>query len=222
MLHADGPEARARWRGSRVTRAGAGGGTAARDERDPLLALAAGDAAPFEDFVRRHARTFVAWFRERGASLVRAEDLAQELFLRLYQQADRYRPEGRFLAFSFRLARNLWIDDCRSAALAPRAWDGPASAASAPEPAAPVPDPAARLARAEEEHELARLLAALPQAQRRVFELALEGELSYGEIGLLLDIPVGTVKSRMFHAVRRLRLLWGRRRGALARVEGRP
>ena len=48
-------------------------------------------------------------------------------------------------------------------------------------------------------------VAALPQGQRQVFELGVLQELGYSEIGELLQIPVGTVKSRMFHAVRRLR-----------------
>ena len=186
------------------------------DAEDPLLALRAGDAAPFERFVRRHARTFVAFFRGRGASLSRAEDLTQEVFLRLYQSAERYRPQGRLVAFSLRLARNLWIDDCRSRAADPEAWPARAEATASPEPAA-LHDPGARLVRLEEEHTLAALLSSLPGAQRSVFELAVLGELSYVEIGAMLDLPVGTVKSRMFTAVRRLRLLMGQRRPELCR-----
>ena len=54
---------------------------------------------------------------------------------------------------------------------------------------------------------------ALPDAHRAVFELAVLGELGYAEIGALLGIPVGTVKSRMFHAVRRLRAAWAEAHG---------
>ena len=64
---------------------------------------------PFEDFVRVHARTVVAFFRQQGASLARAEDLAQEVFLKLYQSAERYEAKERFAAYYFRLARNVWI-----------------------------------------------------------------------------------------------------------------
>lgn len=184
----------------------------AQETRDPLLALRAGDPEPFEAFVRAHARTFVAYFLRHGARLGRAEDLTQDLFLRMVQSAERYRPQERFVAYAFQLARNLWIDDCRRAGASPEAWPP-----SAPEPIAAAGDPGDGMLRAEEEQRLDALLRSLPSGQREVLELAVLGELAYEEIAALLAIPVGTVKSRMFHAVRRLRLLWGLR-GPLARV----
>lgn len=175
--------------------------------RDPLLALQQGDPAPFEHFVRTHARTLIAFFRQRGASPGRSEDLAQEVFLKLYRGAERYQPEERFSSFCFRVARNAWIDECRRKGarleLLQEGSDGPLA-----DPSAPVHDPAAGLLAEEEEANLRRLLATLPDAHRAVFELAVLGELEYAEIGALLGIPVGTVKSRMFYAVRRLRRAW--------------
>jgi hypothetical protein len=47
---------------------------------DPLIALQSGDPAPFEHFVRTHARTLIAYFRQRGATPGRSEDLAQVVF----------------------------------------------------------------------------------------------------------------------------------------------
>ena len=174
---------------------------------DPLLALRAGDPAPFEDFVRTSTRGLVAFFHRRGVNLNRAEDLAQEVFLKLYRSAKRYRPRERFQAYCYRTARNLWIDECRrSADRAP--WRD----TRAPVETAEVHlDPGGALLFAEEERRLHALLGALPPGQRRVFELALLFELTYPEIGVLLSIPVGTVKSRMFHAVRRLRRAWQER-----------
>jgi RNA polymerase sigma-70 factor (ECF subfamily) len=171
--------------------------------RDPLLALQAGDPAPFEELVRAHSRTMIAYFRQRGASRGRAEDLSQELFLKLYRGAARYRPEERFSAFCFRVARNLWVDECR------RSGVRHASDEALPlELAAEVGEPGAELLGAEEEALVSARLAVLPPAHREVFELAVLGELGYAEIGALLGIPEGTVKSRMFYAVRRLRLAW--------------
>lgn len=174
--------------------------------RDPLLALQQGDPAPFEQFVRTHARTLIAFFRQRGATPGRAEDLSQEVFLKLYQGATRYRPEERFSSYCFRVARNAWIDECRRNGVRPE----PAASVdeSGPEPVAPPVDPGAGLALEEEERALHARLAALPPAHREVFELAVLGELGYAEIGALLGIPEGTVKSRMFYAVRRLRVAW--------------
>lgn len=172
--------------------------------RDPLLALQQDDAAPFEQFVATHARTLIAFFRQRGATRSRSEDLTQDVFLKLYQSASRYQAEERFNSYCFRVARNVWIDECRrSGARADRPRED--GRGERLEPSAPTLDPAADLQAAEEETHLRRLLGTLPEAHRAVFELAVLGELGYAEISALLDIPVGTVKSRMFYAVRRLR-----------------
>jgi RNA polymerase sigma-70 factor (ECF subfamily) len=178
---------------------------------DPLLALRSGDPAPFEDFVRASTRSLVAYFHQQGASLNRAEDLTQELFLRLFRSAGRYQPRERFAAYCYRTAHNLWVDECRRSA---RRGDGAVARTerrALPEPVATHADPGRGLLLAEEERSLRALLGELPPGQRRVFELALLFELTYPEIGEHLSIPVGTVKSRMFHAVRRLRSAWQER-----------
>ena len=166
---------------------------------DPLLALRAGDPEPFEDFVRAWTRRLVAFFHRQGASLGRAEDLTQEVFLKLYQSAGRYQARERFPAYCYRTARNLWIDECRRASMR----EGLLARSTGLQL-----DPWDALRLAEEERDLHALLGELPPGQRRVFELVLLFELSYAEIGAHLSIPVGTVKSRMFHAVRRLRDAW--------------
>jgi len=176
--------------------------TGPRFERDPLVALRSGDPLPFEAFVRAWTRKLVAYFHHQGASTSRAEDLAQEVFLRLYRSAARYRPRERFSAYCYRAARNLWIDECRRTTA--RA-DGSRARSEERVPLESLgvhvaPDKA--LLVAEEDGNLQRLLGELPSGQRAVFEL------TYPEIGALLEIPVGTVKSRMFHAVRRLRSAW--------------
>src|SRR5262245_21334941 len=183
-----------------------------RPEHDPLIALRAGNPAPFEEFVRAWARNLTAFFCHQGAAPSRAEDLAQETFLKLYQSAGRYRPSERFTAYCFRTARNVWIDECRrSAARVDRAPNREAQRASV-EVLGVHAAPGAGLLFEEEERSLRALLGALPAGQRRVLELALLGELTYAEIAALLSIPVGTVKSRMFHAVRRLRGAWEEKR----------
>jgi RNA polymerase sigma-70 factor (ECF subfamily) len=177
---------------------------------DPLVALQRGDSAPFEDFVRRHARTLVTFFRQRGAGLSRAEELTQEVFLKLFQGAPRYQPEERFAAFCFRVARNAWIDECRRQGVRAEELQGPEEEQGR-EFAAPPEDPSAGLQAGEQEASIQALLATLPEGHRAVFELAVLGELGYAEISAVLGIPEGTVKSRMFYAVRRLRLAWSER-----------
>jgi RNA polymerase sigma-70 factor, ECF subfamily len=179
---------------------------------DPLAALRRGDPAPFEAFVRAAAERIVGFFRRQGASPEEAEDLAQEVFLKLHQNAARYRPEERFTSFCFRVARNVWIDARRrqSARLRPSSLEREGD-----EPGASLgdclvaegPSPAEAMAASEEAQRMGAAVLLLPDHHRLVFELGVIQELSYEEIGSILDIPVGTVKSRMFHAVRKLRKL---------------
>lgn len=184
-------------------------------QSDPLDALRAGDVGPFEAFVRRETRSFFGFFRHLGADPAEAEDLTQDVFTRLFHARDAYRPQvgplrpgGRFRAYAFRVARNVWIDRGRRRAVRPRLWEASeAQAAALEERATGDAGPGARLAEREEAERAQAALGALSTRHREVFELAVVRELAYPEIAALLSIPVGTVKSRVFYAVRRLREL---------------
>ena len=180
---------------------------------DPLLALRAGDSRPFEAFVRAGVPALLAFFGRLGVAHEEAEDLVQDVFLKLYQHAPRYRGEERFRAFCLRVAKNVWIDRGRRRGARPKERslgpledgdDGPGVAETL---ASPAPGPVERAAVREDAGRLREAVAALPEGQRLVFELGVLQELSYAEIGSILTIPTGTVKSRMFHAVRKLREL---------------
>lgn len=179
---------------------------------DPLAALRGGDPLPFEGFVRSHAKTLFAFFRRQGAGLHKAEDLTQEVFLKLHRKAPQYRPDERFQAFVYRVARNVWIDDRRrsGARLAPsRLESGSPEGGASPRIVSGLSEEANPLERAVVQEEGLRLRGALkqlPETHRAVFELgAIEG-LNYADVSSILGIPVGTVKSRMFHALRKLRV----------------
>lgn len=178
-------------------------------ESDPLAALGSGDPKPFEAFVIRETPTFLAFFRRLGAQPGEAEDLTQDLALKLYRQAQTYRAEGRFGAYAFRVARNLWIDRVRKVGREPRRTQGP-DRDDLPDLLDTLGDerqvePGAALEQREEAERLLRALGDLSDGQRMVFELGVMQELPYQEISAILEVPVGTVKSRMFHAVRNLR-----------------
>jgi RNA polymerase sigma-70 factor (ECF subfamily) len=182
---------------------------------DPLEALRKGDPAPFEAFVAAETASFRAFFSRLGASVVEAEDLTQELFLKMFRHAPSYTPRDRFAPYAFRVARNAWIDHCRRQGSRPRPLGfgnvaGDATGNEAPDnPFEQLRAEQVEVGHALENREQAarvRLaLAGLPENQRLVFELGVIQELDYPTIAGILEIPVGTVKSRMFYAVRRLR-----------------
>lgn len=181
--------------------------------QDPLAALRAGRPAPFEDFVRSETRTFLAYFVRLGASRAEAEDLAQETFLKLFRSASRssqasYDARGQFAGYAFRVARNVWIDRLRrSRGAGPGAMGDVAEAQVHVDlrldraPAAPEDGMVQR----ESAQVVRDAVASLPEGHRTVFELAVVEELPYAAIAEALEIPVGTVKSRMHSAVSRVR-----------------
>jgi len=174
-----------------------------------LVALKAGDPALFEDFVSAESSTFLAFYRRLGVGPSAAEDLVQEVFLKLFRHAASYQPSGRFTAFAFRIARNAWIDASRRGAQRARqegaALDGGGQELPALQVPASAPSPLELAQVREEAGRVSQALQELSQGQRLVFELGVVQELAYSEIARLLEIPEGTVKSRMFHAVRKLR-----------------
>jgi RNA polymerase sigma-70 factor (ECF subfamily) len=195
---------------------------------DPLAALREGDPEPFEAFVRAALGRLLGFFRRQGASLEEAEDLTQEVFLKLHQNAERYRPEERFPSYCFRVARNVWIDARRRGAArpAPASLDagGPGGDGRSlgERIAGEEREPGDVAALREGAERLRAAVSELGEHHRLVFELGVVQELSYGEIGSILDIPVGTVKSRMFHAVRKLREAAGSEEIARTEPEAKP
>jgi RNA polymerase sigma-70 factor (ECF subfamily) len=179
-------------------------------DRDPLRALARGDPALFEEFVRIEAPTLIGFFVRLGAERGEAEDLTQEVCLKLYRNAATYQAQQAFPAYVLRIARNAWIDRRRRGAAGPRPHSlaaigtqgGRELGASL---ASDAPEPGHALGVREEARRLLAALAELSLGQRLVFELAVLQERPYAEIAAELAIPVGTVKSRVFHAVRKLR-----------------
>jgi RNA polymerase sigma-70 factor (ECF subfamily) len=177
-----------------------------------LAALAAGNSALFEDFVTTEAGALLGFFRRLGAAPVEAEDLVQETVLKLFRGAKRYQPSGRFEAYAFRAARNVWIDSRRRAAVREHS-----SGADPDEGLQPVetvagnePEPFEGVEVAERSEELLRAVQSLDEGHRVAFELGVIQGLPYSEVAELLGVPIGTVKSRVFHAVKRLREDLGR------------
>ncbi len=162
-----------------------------RDEE--LMDLSrAGSRDAFGALVRRHQQPLLNFFLRLGADIHGAEDCAQESLLRLYRYRDRYTPSSPFPAFLYTLARHAWIDCSRRRAR--RAAVPLERAAAMGSERAP-----------DDRLDLRAALATLPQKLRMVLVLSVDQGLNLAEIAAVLGIPTGTVKSRMFHAVRRLR-----------------
>jgi RNA polymerase sigma-70 factor, ECF subfamily len=184
---------------------------------DALSRFRAGDPLAFEEIVETHAPSIVRLFRRLGADAASAEDLAQEVFLRLLRTRSDYEPRGRLAFYLDRIARNLWTDHVRNAGSRPgeRTLDEAAQGGDAGLALLlvhPAAGPADALAGRDAARALAALLRQLGDGERLVLELSVFEGLRYAEIAQSLSIPEGTVKSRVFYAVRKLRALAARSR----------
>lgn len=184
-------------------------------EVDLLARYREGDAGAFRLLVDQYRDRMVQFFYRLCWDRDRAEDLAQDLFLKLLLGSKRYRPEGKMTTFVYRVATNLWIDHYRQARPRPKfhSFDQvtlPDEQGTATrEFAGKEATPAQNLADREERAALRRALESLTEPHRLVFELAVYQERPYGEISELLGIPIGTVKSRMHNAVVALKQMLG-------------
>ncbi len=154
------------------------------------------DRAAFEAIVVRHQKKILNFFCRAGVHYD-AEDLVQKTFLRLYRSRVRYRRSAKLTTFLFMMARQVWIDELRRRSRYERLKSE--AALNADDHAeGPVAASDARI-------DVAAALAALSEEMRLVVELGVYQGLAYAEIAQIMEIPVGTVKSRMFNALRRLR-----------------
>jgi RNA polymerase sigma-70 factor (ECF subfamily) len=184
-----------------------------------MLAFQGGDADAYTTLVEKHRDAMVTYFFAMSRDRDLAEDLAQELFVKLYRHRRDYEAKAAFKTYMFSLARNLWIDAYRSrrrfaSEQSLDALGGEEDGGVADRVASEAESPLDGAARAELADRIREAVQHLPPEMREVFVLGAMQERDYSEVASALEIPVGTVKSRMFHAVRRLRGLLGALRPA--------
>ena len=175
----------------------------------PLVArAAAGDAGAFRTLVERHERRIVALLHRLCGCPELALDLAQETFLSAHRHLGSFRHESRFSTWLHTIA----VNHARAAGRRRRP-SGSLDAVGAdgqrliPEPAAELPAVSAGLEREELARRIAAALERLDDRYREVVVLADMHDASYEEIAATLDIPVGTVRSRLHRGRTELRSL---------------
>ncbi|HSL11138.1 MAG TPA: sigma-70 family RNA polymerase sigma factor [Actinomycetota bacterium] len=153
----------------------------------------AGDREAFGALVERHRdRVYRVCLRVTGDA-EEALDASQEAFLSALRNLDRFRGDAAFTTWIHRIAVNASYDRMRARARTPL-LHAVADDGSRPEPGPPVPDPADAVADATD---VAAALASVPEEFRAALVLADVEDLPYDEISAILEVPVGTVKSRV-------------------------
>lgn len=192
-----------------------------------LLGRAAqGDGDAFETLVRRHQDRVLAVCQRLLGDREEARDAAQEVFLKVYRKAGRFRPRAKVSTWVYRIAVNHCLNRLRRRKVVRflsfgtltggEGRDPSSGEADAPvfDPEDPTPGPEASLEARRRWADTRRALDRLPESQRAVVVLAKFEGLSYREIGEVLGITPASVASRLFRAMRQLEK-------ALAETEGR-
>ena len=167
------------------------------------------DTAAFAELVKR----WEAPLRRLGVRMLgdvqRAEDVAQEAFARVFSHRRDFQPGARFSTWVWRIAVNLCCDELRRRERRPELplEPGGGEEARVIEPRAETPTPS-EAAESEERAELVRrMLMRLPEPYRVVVALRHYEGLKFQEIAEVLDLPEGTVKSRMVEALDRMEIM---------------
>ncbi len=185
-----------------------------------MLQFQGGDRSAFTDLVRRHKIPIFNFILRQVRAKSTAEDLTQDVFVRVVRNAATFKHEARFTTWAYSIARNLCIDHLRKMSLrrhpsldqatgkdkdgptlGERVADGHHSAAADRQVVSA--DIGARIVVAVDK---------LPTEQREVFLLRQLGKVPFKEIAKMTGVPENTVKSRMRYALERLQ-------GALSEYE---
>jgi RNA polymerase sigma-70 factor (ECF subfamily) len=170
-------------------------------DEDLVADVLAGQADLYGEIVGRYQGRLVNYLFRLLRNLDEAHDLAQEVFFKVYQALDRFDPQYRFSTWLFRVGQNAAIDHIRKRRLklvsmhrpedeagGERDWEFPST----------DPTPYGDARNEERGRAIQRAVAALPWEYRELIVLRHFGELSYEEIATLKEMPLGTVKNKLF------------------------
>ena len=186
-------------------------GNQGRSEEDAedvrlMRLVAGGDTSAFEKVIERHQALVAGTAARMLGSNSDVEDIAQQVFIRVWKSARRYVPRAKFTTWLLKITRNLVFNELRRAKRR-------AQVSLQPEPGAeeislkdetnPAPD--ASLLEGELQRAIEEAIMQLPESQRMALVLRRYEQLSYEEIAEVLDLSVPAVKSVLFRARTELR-----------------
>ncbi|HLB31387.1 MAG TPA: sigma-70 family RNA polymerase sigma factor [Gammaproteobacteria bacterium] len=157
-----------------------------------------GDQHAFAELVKRYQSQLRYSLRQLvGQDAALADDLAQETFIRVYKSLHQFEGNSRFFTWIYRIAYNCFAAYCRS-----RKEELPLDDDLADNLPDPNPGPGADI-----HLDMARALQNFPPEQRMALHLFYQREFTHNEIALVMDRPLGTVKSYITRGQDKLRLL---------------
>ena len=165
-----------------------------------MLAVRDGDLDKLGYLFEHHHKRLYNYYLGQVADEQLCEDMVQEVFLRMLKYRHTYRGDGKFTTWMYSIAHNVKVDQFRRAKNRydfSGELDGLAGGGASPEELAE---------RSNRYGMLYQAMDRLPAEKREVLVLSRFHGLKYEEISEILDCPVGTIKARVFHALRQLKV----------------
>ncbi|RKU35394.1 RNA polymerase subunit sigma [Candidatus Poribacteria bacterium] len=173
-----------------------------------MLQLQAGDLRSFDTLVKRWEKPLLNYCYRMVNDIALAEDLRQDVFLRIYRSAQTYRPMARFSTWMYRIATNLCLDTLTKQQRRKEIPMGTyleSASEGFDEKLIDLSDaPDVALVKKETENRVRSALAHLPEDQRVVVTLRHYNGMRFHEIAEILECPISTAKSRMAAGMERL------------------
>jgi RNA polymerase sigma-70 factor (ECF subfamily) len=171
-----------------------------------MVRVAEGDHAAFRHLVERHQNAVIGTVAKMLGNAAESEDIAQQVFLRIWRNAKRYRPDAKFTTYLFTITRNLVYNETRRRSRKKEvSSDEREENSNLTVEASPDRQPDAQLLQAELQRKVDEAIASLPETQRMAVVLRRYEQLSYEEIAVVLKLSVSAVKSLLFRARTSLR-----------------
>lgn len=167
----------------------------------------AGDHASFDILLARYASPLFSLILKSVRNRPQADDIFQDVFFKVIEKKDLFRQATSFKAWVFTICRNTCIDAARKHKRGPKIDSLFQEEGISLEEVLPAGRPSAvdKMEESEENKMLDHLLEVLPPEQRETFYLKVKGELTFEEIGEVMNCSVNTAKSRMRYALEQLR-----------------
>jgi RNA polymerase sigma-70 factor (ECF subfamily) len=167
-----------------------------------------GDTDAFRQLIEAHQHRVIGTVAKMLGDEADAEDIAQQVFVRIWRSAPRYEPTAKFTTWLFKITRNLVFNELRRRKRHPAfSFDRPSDEDERPIQAADHSSKAPDRALLDEEMQTAiqEAIEQLPEVQRMAIVLRRYDDISYEEIGEILNLSVPAVKSVIFRARTELR-----------------
>lgn len=171
------------------------------NDDDLMREISRGDEKSWRELIARYEQYLYNYFYHLSNDAQKAEDATQEIFLRLWKNAHTYTAQGKLLTYVMRIARNFWIDQIR----AHKMNEVAISENDLIDKTAPID----QLIADDLQQRVKIALTQLPEKHREILIWLVVEEFSYAEISDILEVPIGTVKSRIFYALKMLREILG-------------